>query len=246
MPVCFGASRSVRASTKNHCAQCASDVHTFWPLITHSSPSGLGARSARSRGRSPRRARSSPGTRSSVPARMPGRNRRFCSSLPKCTIVGPSRPSPTMPTRPGPAGAGVLLVEDDLLEQGRVRARRTRPATTGRSSRRARAPAPTRAAPRRARARRPGRRVRARPRTDRRAASVSHSRASARKFSSSAEKYRSTPGVSPIGALAGRTGSRSGRVADLRGSRFACRLPIRENLAFATTPGVAPWQGAPT
>ena len=38
-PLCFGTSGFVRASTKIHCAQCASDVHTFWPVITHSSPS---------------------------------------------------------------------------------------------------------------------------------------------------------------------------------------------------------------
>ena len=25
----------MRATTKHHCAECASDVHTFWPLITH-------------------------------------------------------------------------------------------------------------------------------------------------------------------------------------------------------------------
>ena len=30
---------SVRATTKHHCAQCANDVQTFCPLITHSSPS---------------------------------------------------------------------------------------------------------------------------------------------------------------------------------------------------------------
>ncbi|CFS21756.1 Uncharacterised protein [Mycobacterium tuberculosis] len=30
---------SVRASTKHHCDRCASDVHTFWPFITHWSPS---------------------------------------------------------------------------------------------------------------------------------------------------------------------------------------------------------------
>ena len=34
---------SVRANTKHHCAQCASDVHTFWPLITHASPSSTAA-----------------------------------------------------------------------------------------------------------------------------------------------------------------------------------------------------------
>ncbi len=35
MPLCLGASRSVRASTKHQSLQCASDVHTFWPSITH-------------------------------------------------------------------------------------------------------------------------------------------------------------------------------------------------------------------
>ena len=40
MPRCLGcASRSVRQSTKHQSAQCASDVHTFWPSMTHSSPS---------------------------------------------------------------------------------------------------------------------------------------------------------------------------------------------------------------
>ena len=31
MPLCLGASGSVRASTKHHCAHWASEVHTFWP-----------------------------------------------------------------------------------------------------------------------------------------------------------------------------------------------------------------------
>ena len=39
MPLCFGASRLVRASTKHQSAQWACDVHTFWPSITHSPPS---------------------------------------------------------------------------------------------------------------------------------------------------------------------------------------------------------------
>ncbi len=39
MPLCLGASRSVRASTKHQSLQWASDVHTFCPSITHSSPS---------------------------------------------------------------------------------------------------------------------------------------------------------------------------------------------------------------
>ena len=32
-------SGSVRATTKHQCDTCASDVHTFWPFTTHSSPS---------------------------------------------------------------------------------------------------------------------------------------------------------------------------------------------------------------
>ena len=39
MPLCFGASRLVRASTKHQSAHSASDVHTFWPSMTHSRPS---------------------------------------------------------------------------------------------------------------------------------------------------------------------------------------------------------------
>ena len=37
-PACRLEPFSLRATTKHHCAQCASEVHTFWPLITHSSP----------------------------------------------------------------------------------------------------------------------------------------------------------------------------------------------------------------
>ncbi|SKS95057.1 Uncharacterised protein [Mycobacteroides abscessus subsp. abscessus] len=29
----------MRATTKHHCDCRASEVHTFWPLITHASPS---------------------------------------------------------------------------------------------------------------------------------------------------------------------------------------------------------------
>ena len=58
--------------------------------------------SARSRGRSPRSAPSSPGTRSPRRARCAGRKRRFCASVPKASSVGPSSPSPMWPRRPGP------------------------------------------------------------------------------------------------------------------------------------------------
>ena len=39
MPLCFGASGSVRASTKIQLARWPADVQIFWPLMTHSSPS---------------------------------------------------------------------------------------------------------------------------------------------------------------------------------------------------------------
>jgi hypothetical protein len=39
MPLCFGASGSVRARSIIQSAMCASDVHTFWPLMIQCSPS---------------------------------------------------------------------------------------------------------------------------------------------------------------------------------------------------------------
>ena len=39
MPLCLGAAGSVRASSIIQSAMCASDVHTFCPLITQYSPS---------------------------------------------------------------------------------------------------------------------------------------------------------------------------------------------------------------
>ena len=52
MPLCLGASGSVRASTKIQSARWPADVQIFWPLITHSSPS--------SAARQPRLPRSEP------------------------------------------------------------------------------------------------------------------------------------------------------------------------------------------
>ena len=39
MPLCFGRSGSVRASTKIQFATWPPEVQIFWPLMTHSSPS---------------------------------------------------------------------------------------------------------------------------------------------------------------------------------------------------------------
>src|SRR6202020_511072 len=59
MPLCLGASGSVRVRTKIQLADCAAEVQIFWPLITHSSPS----RTARV----PRLARSEPALGSEYP-----------------------------------------------------------------------------------------------------------------------------------------------------------------------------------
>ena len=79
---------SVRATTKHQCDTCASDVHTFWPLITHSSPSSTRPGLRRWRGRSPRWARCSPGTSARRRGGSPGRNRSCCSGVPYAMSVG--------------------------------------------------------------------------------------------------------------------------------------------------------------
>ena len=38
-PLCLGTSQSVRAISSAYSDVVAPDVHTFWPLTTHSSPS---------------------------------------------------------------------------------------------------------------------------------------------------------------------------------------------------------------
>ena len=53
MPLCFGASGSVRTKHRHQSAWCAPDVHTFWPFTTNSSPIELGAGASGSRGRCP-------------------------------------------------------------------------------------------------------------------------------------------------------------------------------------------------
>ena len=90
------------------------------------------------------RARSSPGTRARCRSGCRAGSGACCSSVPKCTIVGPSSPSPMMPDPARSAGARVLLVEDHLLEQRRAAAAVLASASRGRSSRRAELAAPTR------------------------------------------------------------------------------------------------------
>jgi hypothetical protein len=81
MPLCFGASGSVRTNVSSQSASCAPEVHTFWPLTTKWSPS----RTARVRSD----ARSDPALGSLMPSdavrspRSTGTAQScFCCSLP--------------------------------------------------------------------------------------------------------------------------------------------------------------------
>ena len=90
----------MRQTTKHQSAWWASEVQTFWPVTTHSSPSSTAlvwtlARSL------PALGSEYPWHHSSVPARMGGRKRACCSGVPYWMRVGPSSPSPRTLTRPG-------------------------------------------------------------------------------------------------------------------------------------------------
>ena len=75
-------------------------VHTFCPLITHSSPSSTAVvfRLARS---DPESGSEKPWHQRTSPPRIFGRNSCFCSSLPHCRIVGPTSVSPKKSARSG-------------------------------------------------------------------------------------------------------------------------------------------------
>ena len=94
MPLCFGTSASVRARQIPQRANCAYDVHTFWP--ESSQPSST--RTARVASD----ARSEPASGSlnswhqiSSAVRIAGSQRCFCSSVPCASSVGPARLIPT-------------------------------------------------------------------------------------------------------------------------------------------------------
>ena len=61
MPRCFGTSTSVRAISSPHSENWAPELHTFWPLTTHSSPSRT-ARQASGEVGAPARARRTAGS----------------------------------------------------------------------------------------------------------------------------------------------------------------------------------------
>ena len=82
MPLCLGTSGSVRARRIPHSARWAAEVHTFWPVTTHSSPSRTARVRDRRRGRSRPPARRTAGTTPRRPGASAARKRRFCSSVP--------------------------------------------------------------------------------------------------------------------------------------------------------------------
>ena len=61
----------------------------------------------------------------SAPLRISGRNSFFCSSVPHCRMVGPTRVSPKKSPRIGALGPGELLVEDHRSASSRGPCRRT-------------------------------------------------------------------------------------------------------------------------
>ena len=84
---------SVRVTRMQKSAMCASDDHTFCPLITYSLPSFT------ARVESPARSEPAPGSENpwhhmSSAVRMRFTNRCFCSSVPCAMIVGPAMPRP--------------------------------------------------------------------------------------------------------------------------------------------------------
>ena len=112
----------VRRSTRDRCgtrtkhqsARCASVVHTFWPVITHSSPSST-ARVWMFARSEPAFGSEKPWHHSSSTDWIFGRNRRFCSSVPNWISVGANSPSPKKRDPRRRVRRRVLLVEDHLL-----------------------------------------------------------------------------------------------------------------------------------
>ena len=99
-PACRLEPFSVRATTKHHCDRCASEVHTFWPLITHWSPSSSAVVDTLARSL-PAPGSEYPWHHSSVTSRMRGRKRCCCSGVPNAINVGPSNSSPKWLTLSG-------------------------------------------------------------------------------------------------------------------------------------------------
>ncbi len=129
-PRCRCAIKSVRASTKHQSANWANDVHTFCPSTCHL-PSGPTTARVRSPARSdPASGSEYPWHQIDVPARIPGRNRAFCSAVPNISKVGPSSCSPMCPTRPGAPARAYSSWKMTCWRHGRPRP----PSATGQPS----------------------------------------------------------------------------------------------------------------
>jgi len=87
MPLCFGASGSVRTRSWHQSATLPNVFQTFWPLTTKSSPSATARVCSEARSE-PALGSENPWHQISSPRSMGGRNRRFCSSVPCCMIAG--------------------------------------------------------------------------------------------------------------------------------------------------------------
>src|SRR4051812_18541044 len=93
MPLCFGASGSVRQRQNIMLASWAPEVHTFWPVMTTSSPS-ITPRVFRPARSEPASGSENPWQYRSSPLMIRGRKRAFCSSVPWTMIDGPTSHSP--------------------------------------------------------------------------------------------------------------------------------------------------------
>ncbi len=125
MPLCLGASGSVRARHTPHAALCAADVHTFWP-VSFQPPS---ARTAFVR--SAARSDPAPGSLNSwhqmkSPRSVAGTNCSICSGLPCSRIVGTAHHPITRSGRTT-LGLGELLVDEQLLGRAGLAAVRAWP-----------------------------------------------------------------------------------------------------------------------
>ena len=94
MPLCLGASGSVRTRSSCRSATWAYEVHVFWPVTTRWSPSisALVLRPARS---DPAPGSENPWHQTFSPLRICGRYSAFCSSVPLTISVGPPCMLPT-------------------------------------------------------------------------------------------------------------------------------------------------------
>ena len=104
MPLCFGASGSVRARHTPHRALCAADVHTFCP-VSDQPPSTRTALV-----RSDARSEPAPGSENSwhqrnSPRMVAGTKRSICSGVPCSRMVGAAHQPITRSGRSTPAAA---------------------------------------------------------------------------------------------------------------------------------------------